>query len=64
LNPKDLLSQLTRLEHTLNDFSFEELTAVEASRLKKSFQTFRISLENKIFTPSSPIEGGDEFDNN
>ncbi|MFS4491907.1 ATP-binding protein [Maribacter sp. 2308TA10-17] len=53
MNPKDLLSQLTRLEHTLNDFSFEELTAAEASRLKKSFQSFRVSLESKIFTPSS-----------
>lgn len=53
MNPKDLLSQLTRLEHTLNDFSFEELTAVEASCLKKSFQNFRTSLESKIFAPSS-----------
>jgi signal transduction histidine kinase/FixJ family two-component response regulator len=53
LKSKDLLSQLTRLEHTLNNFSFEELTAAEASRLKKSFQTFKVSLENKILTPSS-----------
>ena len=53
MKSKDLLSQLTRLEHTLNNFSFEELTAAEASRLKKSFQTFKVSLENKILTPSS-----------
>ena len=53
MNPKDLLSQLTRLEHTLNDFSFEELTAAEASRLKKSFQNFRVTLEDKILTPSN-----------
>lgn len=53
MSPKDLLSQLTRLEHTLNDFSFEELSAAEATRLKKSFQNFRVNLENKIFTPSS-----------
>jgi len=62
LNPKDLLSQLTRLEHTLNDFSFEELTAAEASRLKKSFQNFRVNLENKIFTPSSSFEDAASID--
>lgn len=59
MKSKDLLSQLTRLEHTLNNFSFEELTATEASHLKKSFQTFKVSLENKILTPSS-ILGADE----
>ena len=59
MNPKDLLSQLTRLEHTLNDFSYEELTAAEASRLKKSFQVFRIRLENKIFTPSNSYSEAD-----
>lgn len=53
LNHKNLLSQLTRLEHTLNNFSFEELTAAEASCLKISFQTFKIKLENKILTPST-----------
>jgi len=62
LNPKDLLSQLTRLEHTLNDFSFEELTAVEASRLKKTFQNFRVNLENKIFTPSSSFGSATDID--
>ncbi|TMM57372.1 response regulator [Maribacter algarum] len=62
MNPKDLLSQLTRLEHTLNDFSFEELTAAEAAHLKKSFQTFRVSLENKIFTPSNYIVEPAEID--
>ncbi len=62
MNPKDLLSQLTRLEHTLNDFSFEELTAAEAAHLKNSFQTFRVSLENKIFTPSSSIGSPTEID--
>jgi len=62
LNPKDLLSQLTRLEHTLNDFSFEELTAAEAARLKTSFQNFRVSLENKIFTPSNTLESFKSID--
>ena len=62
MNPKDLLSQLTRLEHTLNDFSFEELTAAEASRLKKSFQSFRVSLEDKIFTPSKSFGSTLEID--
>jgi len=43
----------------LNDFSFEELTAAEASSLKKSFQNFRASLESKIFTPSNTFTSTD-----
>jgi signal transduction histidine kinase/CheY-like chemotaxis protein/HPt (histidine-containing phosphotransfer) domain-containing protein len=62
LKPKDLLSQLSLLERSLNDFSFEELTAAEASRLKKTFQTFKTSLENKIFTPASVFGGEQEMD--
>ncbi len=52
MKTKDLLSQLSRLENSLNDFSFEELTSNEASRLKKSFQTFKTNLEEKVFQPS------------
>lgn len=52
MKPKNLLSQLSFLEHTLNDFSFEELSAKEAARLKKSFNTFRKQIEEKIFQPS------------
>jgi CheY-like chemotaxis protein/HPt (histidine-containing phosphotransfer) domain-containing protein len=62
LNPQHLLSQLTRLEHSLNDFSFEELTAKEASHLKKSFQNFRARLENKIYTPSRPYVVNEDGD--
>lgn len=62
MKSKDLLSQLTLLEHTLHDFSFEELTAQEAVRLKKSFQAFRSSLEHKIFTPTSSFENVENFD--
>ena len=62
MNTKDLLSQLIRLERSLNDFSFEELTTAEASHLKKSFQAFRVSLENKIFTPSSSFLNDTEID--
>ncbi len=53
MKPKDLLSQLSSLEYSLNDFSFEELSASEASLLKKSFDAFRQHLEEKIFQPTS-----------
>lgn len=64
LKPKNLLSQLSLLEHSLNNFSFEELTAVEASHLKKSFDTFRKHLEAKIFQPAGTIKIGDINDFN
>ncbi|MFK7813729.1 MAG: ATP-binding protein [Maribacter sp.] len=62
MNPKDLLSQLTRLEQKLNDFSFEELTASDAANLKMSFRTFRTRLEQKIFTPASSSKSDKEID--
>lgn len=52
MKSKDLLFQLSRMEHSLHDFSFEELTATEASFLKKSFESFKVNLEKKIFQPS------------
>ena len=52
MKTKTLLSQLSRLEHSLNDFFFEELGAQEASDLKKSFEHFRSQLEERIFQPS------------
>lgn len=52
---KDLLSQLSAMEHSLRDFSFEELATDEAAVLKKTFEMFKRNLENKIFQPSASI---------
>ena len=46
---KDLLGQLSQLERTVSEFSFEELSADEAKVLKDSFITFRSSLEKHIY---------------
>jgi nitrogen-specific signal transduction histidine kinase/FixJ family two-component response regulator/HPt (histidine-containing phosphotransfer) domain-containing protein len=48
----DLLDQLSQLERSVSEFSFEELSADEAKELKNSFNTFKSSLENQIFTPN------------
>ena len=63
MKSKDLLSQLSRMEQSLHDFSFEELTSKEATRLKSTFETFKKNLENKIFQPSIPesIKDKNEF---
>ena len=37
------------MEIGLSSFSYEELGVVEAGELKKSFEVFRIGLENKVF---------------
>ncbi|SHK16887.1 Hpt domain-containing protein [Maribacter aquivivus] len=50
---KDLLGQLSQLERTVSEFSFEELNANEAKELKSSFNIFRSSLERHIYTPKS-----------
>lgn len=55
LKTQDLLSQLTQLEASLNDFSFEELTTEEATSLKACFNKFRNRLENRIFNPDEII---------
>ncbi len=49
MKSKNLLSQLANLEDALSNFSFEELTTSEAQRLKKSFDSFKTQLENKIW---------------
>ncbi len=49
MKSKDLLHQLSNLEAQLNNFSFEELSSNDATRLKKSFQSFKRSLEAKVF---------------
>jgi signal transduction histidine kinase/CheY-like chemotaxis protein/HPt (histidine-containing phosphotransfer) domain-containing protein len=48
----DLLDQLSQLEHSVSEFSFEELSADEAKELKNSFNTFKSSLESQIFAPN------------
>ncbi len=52
MKPKDLLFQLSHLESHLKDFSFEKLSTEEADHLKKSFQTFKRNLLEKI-SPSN-----------
>ncbi len=49
---------MSRIELTLNEFSFEELNTTEAAKLKKSFSSFKTNLESKIFGPlvSSPVD--------
>jgi len=54
LKPKNLLSQLSELETTLDNFSFEELSAEEATRLKKSFEAFKTHLEKRIWGEEIP----------
>ena len=49
LKARDLLSQLSKLNRTISEFSFEELTADEAKDLQRSFNQFRIGLENHIY---------------
>lgn len=49
---KDLLSQLSQLERTVGEYSFEDLNAHEAKALKDSFNSFRSSLEKHIYTPN------------
>ena len=49
LNTRELLSQLSKIENSLNQFSFEELSTSEASELKKTFESFKNGLESKVF---------------
>lgn len=56
MKSKNLLSQLADLEEALNSFSFEELTARDARRLKKSFDVFKDQLESRFFGESKPSE--------
>ncbi|WP_297795858.1 ATP-binding protein [uncultured Eudoraea sp.] len=56
MKPKNLLSQLSELEANLTNFSFEELSTEDATRLKKSFETFKTHLEKRIWGEKIPIE--------
>lgn len=56
MNSKNLLSQLSQLESSLNSFSFEELSANEARNLKKSYDNFKKQLELRIWGDNVPGE--------
>lgn len=60
MKAKDLLSQLSDMEQSLYDFSFEELSATEAAKLKKTFETFKKGLETRIFHPTALEQGSEE----
>ncbi len=49
MGTRELLTYLEKLEIGLSSFSYEELGVVEAGELKKSFEIFKIGLENKVF---------------
>ncbi len=61
MKSKDLLDQLADLEGALTNFSFEELTSSDARRLKKSFDSFRKQLEQKIWGEKTTVS--QEVDN-
>ena len=57
MDTRELLTQLEKLEYGLDSFSFTELKSSEASRLKKSFESFKIGLEEKVFgMPGEPVQ--------
>ena len=49
MKTRELLTQLDKLETGLDQFSFKELKATEAAKLKKSFEHFKNGLEAKVF---------------
>lgn len=61
MKAKDLLSQLSAMEQSLSEFSFEELNAKEAAQLKKTFETFKKRLESRIFHPTALPEDSDNL---
>lgn len=56
LKTKDLIGQLSDLETSLNGFSFEELSTLEAKTLKNSFNRFKTQLNNQIFGTDRIVE--------
>lgn len=52
MGTRELLTYLEKLEIGLSSFSYEELGVVEAGKLKKSFEVFKMGLENKVFGAS------------
>jgi len=53
---------LSRFESILSDFSFKELTTEEASRLKRSFQSFKAELYSKVYGETFPIDDSAQSD--
>lgn len=53
IQSKDLLEQLADLQLALEGFSFDQLTAREATALKASFEQFRDHLETQLWKPSA-----------
>lgn len=49
MDTRELLTHLSKLENGLDSFSFSELNSSEASKLKKSFTSFKNGLEAKVF---------------
>lgn len=49
LDTRELLTHLEKLEYGLDSFSFSELKGDEASKLKRSFESFKNGLEEKVF---------------
>lgn len=49
LGTRELLTYLEKLEIGLSSFSYDELGAEEAGKLKKSFDVFKNGLEDKVF---------------
>lgn len=49
MGTRELLTYLEKLEIGLSSFSYEELGTEEAGKLKKSFESFRTGLEDKVF---------------
>ena len=48
MKPKELLSKLSHIEALLNEFSFENLSSVEAITLKRSYEFFKSQLQDTI----------------
>lgn len=46
---------LSKLENGLDNYSFSELNTKEASKLKKSFESFKNGLEAKVFGTETPV---------
>lgn len=47
---------MSELEANLSNFSFEELSTEDASRLKKSFEAFKTHLEKRVWGEKIPLE--------
>ncbi|NNE01986.1 MAG: response regulator [Eudoraea sp.] len=55
MKSKDLLSHITDLESALDNFSFGELSTEDATRLKRSFDSFKADLEAKLWGSETPV---------